>query len=82
MLVLATSSANPKSLNTTRVSTAGASSLRHATMPAPSVRHLLGQTVGEANDQRAAADGMDGLAGYVLRLDRHAEIEASLSKSS
>ena len=42
--------------------------------------HLLRQSVGKAGDQRAAADGMDGLARDRLRLDRHAEIEAELEQ--
>ena len=81
MLVLAMSSAKPESLNTTRVSTAGASSSRHATIPAlsGSITSLC-QTVGKADDQRAAADGMDGLACDGLRLDRHAEIEPELEQ--
>ena len=76
MLVLAMSSAKPESLNTTRVSTAGASSLDHATIPAlnGSITSFV-RSSARHDDQRAAADGMDGLARDCLRLDRHAEIE-------
>ena len=81
MLVLAMSSAKPESLNTTRVSTAGASSLTQATIPALSgSSYVLGQPVGKADDQRATADGMNGLACNGFRLDRDAEIEAELEQ--
>ena len=42
--------------------------------------HVLGQAIVKADDQRAAADGMHGLARNRLRLDRYAEIEAELQQ--
>ena len=57
MLVLATSSAKPESLNTTRVSTAGASSLCQVdNAGGDGFRHLSVEALGQANDQGARAN--------------------------
>ena len=67
MLVLAMSSAKPESLNTMRVSTAGASSLTPCddARANGSITSLV-RSVGEAGDQCAAAYGMDLLPAIVF----------------
>ena len=77
MLVLAISSAKPKSLNTTRVSTAGASFLRHATIPALSGSITSFVRLVEQGRQSARRHQWnERLCRRSSSFDRHAEIEA------